>query len=334
MDTGSIGWIAGSFAVALLVNGCAAAYKAINNLQMEIERGATSWFSRCFVWVTGRPAVFAVFLRLSQVACTAVYIGNLMRMASNGWYLAGGLAVFVSVAWGMAGICFRLYPLPMLKGACLLLVVPYTLLYPLTHRIGCLLGMPQSAFETADDYADEVVEESLNDLRENYDASPEYSAEGRMVQNVMELRKFKVRDCMVPSAEIVQAAYEMPLDELVRLFTRTGFSKIPIYKDQPNKIAGYVHAYDLFREPSPTSIAEIIRPIHAVPETIAAGVLLKEMMEKHKSIAAVFDANGNVSGMLTLEDLMEEIFGEIEDEFDVEESASFRPAVSAVKLEI
>lgn len=215
-----------------------------------------------------------------------------------------------------------------------MLVLPYTLLYPLTHRIGCLLGMPQSAFETADDYADEVVEESLNDLRENYDASPEYSAEGRMVQNVMELRKFKVRDCMVPSAEIVQAAYEMPLDELVRLFTRTGFSKIPIYKDQPNKIAGYVHAYDLFREPSPTSIAEIIRPIHAVPETIAAGVLLKEMMEKHKSIAAVFDANGNVSGMLTLEDLMEEIFGEIEDEFDVEESASFRPAVSAVKLEI
>lgn len=316
MEINGIGWIVASFAVVVLMNGSVAAYKAINNLQMEIERGATSWLSRCFVWVTGQPAAFSVFLRLGQVASVAVYVGALMRGVSNGWYVLGGLLLLVAVAWGLAGVCFRLYPLPMLKGASVLLLLPYTLLYPLTNWVGRRLGAEAPSVETADDYADEVVEESLNDLRENYDASPEYSAEGKMVQNVMELRKSKVRDCMVPASEIVQAAYETPLDELVRLFTRTGFSKILIYKEQPDKIAGYVHAYDLFREPSPKSIAEIIRPIYAVPETIAAGTLLKEMIEKHKSIAAVFDANGAVSGMLTLEDLMEEIFGEIEDEFD------------------
>lgn len=322
MDTGSIGWMAGALVAGMLMNGCAAAYKAINNLQMEIERGSASWFSRCFVWVVGSPSVFTVFLRLGQVAATAVYIGALMQVADNGWRMAGGLAVFVLVAWTLAGVCFRLYPLPMLKVSSLILIVPFTLLYPLTHWVGRLLEPAQPAGEAADDYADEVVEESLNDLRENYDASPEYSAEGRMVQNVMELRKSKVRDCMVPAAEIVQAAYDTPLDELVRLFTRTGFSKILIYREQPDKIAGYVHAYDLFQEPAPTSIAEIIRPIHGVPETIAAGALLKEMIETHKSIAAVFDGNGAVSGMLTLEDLMEEIFGEIEDEFDVGEAAA------------
>ncbi|MDE7150483.1 MAG: hypothetical protein K2O01_08820, partial [Bacteroidales bacterium] len=194
METSGIGWMAGALAVAVLINGCAAAYKAINNLQMEIERGSSAWLSRCFVWVTGRPAVFPVFLRLGQVASTAVYIGALMQAAPNGWYLAGGLMFFILVGWALAGVCFRLYPLPMLKVSSLILLLPYTLLYPLTHWVGRLLEPAQPAGGTADDYADEVVEESLNDLRENYDASPEYSAEGRMVQNVMELRKSKVRD--------------------------------------------------------------------------------------------------------------------------------------------
>lgn len=320
METCGIDWMIGALAAAVLINGSMAAYKALNNLQMEIERGSSSWLSRCFVWVAGQPAAFPVFLRLGQVLCTAVYIGALMRAFSDVWYILGGLAVFVAVAWGLAGVLFRLYPLLTLKAASLILLVPYTLLYPLTYGVGRLIGAERPAVGAADDYADEVVEESLNDLRENYDASPEYSEEGRMVQNVMGLRKSKVRDCMVPASDIVRTSFETPLDELVKLFTQTGFSKILIYKESPEKIAGYVHAYDLFRDPAPTSIAELIRPIHAVPETTAAGMLLKEMIEKHLSIAAVFDGNGAVSGMLTLEDLMEEIFGEIEDEFDVEEA--------------
>ena len=210
-------------------------------------------------------------------------------------------------------------------------MIPYALLYPVTYGLGRLLGKAHPAVGAADDYADGVVEESLNDLRENYNASPEYSEEGRMVQNVMELRKSKVRDCMVPASDIVRTSFETPLHELVALFTQTGFSKILIYRDSPDKIAGYVHAYDLFREPAPAAIAEILRPIHAVPETTAAGTLLKEMIEKHKSIAAVFDANGAVSGMLTLEDLMEEIFGEIEDEFDVEDAAVIKACLISQK---
>ncbi len=321
METCGIDWMIGALAAAVLINGSVAAYKALNNLQLEIERGSASWLSRCFVWVVGQPAAFPVFLRLGQVLCTAVYIGALMRAFPDFWYILGGLAVFVAVAWGLSGVLFRLYPLATLKVVGLILLIPYTLLYPLTYGVGRLIGAAHPSVGAAADYADEVVEESLNDLRENYDASPEYSEEGRMVQNVMGLRKSKVRDCMVPASEIVRTSFQTPLDELVRLFTQTGFSKILIYKESPEKIAGYVHAYDLFREPAPTSVAELIRPIHAVPETTAAGMLLKEMIEKHLSIAAVFDGNGAVSGMLTLEDLMEEIFGEIEDEFDVEDAA-------------
>lgn len=321
METCGIDWMIGALAVAVLINGSGAAYKALNNLQLEIERGSSSWLSRCFVWMAGQPLAFPVFLRLGQVLTTAVYVGALMRAYSNVWYILGGLAVFIAVAWALAGVLFRLYPLPLLKAAALILLIPYALLYPVTYGLGRLLGKAHPAVGAADDYADGVVEESLNDLRENYNASPEYSEEGRMVQNVMELRKSKVRDCMVPASDIVRTSFETPLHELVALFTQTGFSKILIYKDSPDKIAGYVHAYDLFREPAPAAIAEILRPIHAVPETTAAGTLLKEMIEKHKSIAAVFDANGAVSGMLTLEDLMEEIFGEIEDEFDVEDAA-------------
>lgn len=317
-----MGWAIGALAVAVLMNGSAAAYKALNNLQMEIERGSSAWLSRCFVWVTGRPDVFGVFLRLGQVLSAVAYIGALMRLGWHTAYVAVALVCFILLGWGLAGMVFRLYPLPMLKGASLLLLIPYTVLYPLCRWAGRLVYPSQPTPETAEDYADEVVEESLSDLRENYDALPEHRAEGQMVENVMALRKSKVRDCMVPASEIVRTSDDTDMASLIRLFTQTGFSKILIYKECPDKIIGYVHAYDLFREPMPQAISDIVRPIDTVPETIAVGTLLKEMIEHHKSIVTVFGLDGAVSGLLTLEDLMEEIFGEIEDEFDVEGSGA------------
>lgn len=317
MDTAVWGWGLGALAVAFLATGSEAAYKSLNNLQMEIERGATAWYSRCFVWVTGQAGAFTAFLRLVQVASTALYIGIVWRLELHAAYVALALFGFVVLAWGAAGVLFRLYPLPLLKGMSLLWLPFYSALYPLCRWIGRRVLPAQTGRKTAEDYADEVVEESLNDLRENYDASPEYEAEGRMVQNVMALRKSKVRDCMVPAANIVRTSETVSIDGLVRLFTQSGFSKILIYKERPENIVGYVHAYDLFREPAPASTAEIIRPIDTVPETIAVGALLKEMIEHHRSIVTVFGLDGVVSGLLTLEDLMEEIFGEIEDEFDV-----------------
>ncbi len=302
--------------LAVVVNGSSVAYAALNKLQIEIERGSSSLWSRYFIWVTGRDAVFKIFLRLSRLLALAFFVACLIFAARNTWDIVLGSLVYILIGWGAAGVCFRLHPLPLLKTLTPLLSVFYVVLYPLCIGLSRFVKSEQAATEASQDYVDEVVEESIDDLRENYASSPEYREEGRMVQRVMTLRKSKVKDCMVPSHEIVRAAYNTPLDELLKLFTSTGFSKILIYKEQADKIVGYVHAYDLFREPAPKEIEEIIRPIYAVPEATSAGTLLKEMIEKHKSIAAVFDANGAVSGLLTLEDLMEEIFGEIEDEFD------------------
>lgn len=312
----SMGWLIGALVLVVVINGCSVAYAALNKLQIEIERGSSSRWSRYFIWVTGKSAVFRMFLRLSRLLALAFFVACLLYAAPNVWMIVLGVAAYILVGWGAAGVCFKLYPLPLIKTLMPLLSVFYVVLYPLSVWLARFDKKEHTAVETAQDYVEEVVEESLNDLRENYDSSPEYSEERRMVQNVMTLRKSKVRDCMTPSADIVRAAYNTPLDELLTLFTATGFSKILIYKEQADKIVGYVHAYDLFRKPAPQTIEEIIRPVYAVPETTSAGALLKEMIEKHKSIAAVFDANGAVSGILTLEDLMEEIFGEIEDEFD------------------
>ncbi|MEG1572650.1 MAG: CBS domain-containing protein [Bacteroidales bacterium] len=131
---------------------------------------------------------------------------------------------------------------------------------------------------------------------------------------MIELKKTKVSDCMLPQDQIVLANLHSSVDTLKQKFIDSGFSKIPIYDTDPNKVIGYVHAYDLFKKPK--EIAKLIRPIYAVSSTMPINTALTDMIAKHISISVVFDETQKLLGLLTLEDLMEEIFGEIEDEFD------------------
>ncbi|MCL2414726.1 MAG: hemolysin family protein [Bacteroidales bacterium] len=146
----------------------------------------------------------------------------------------------------------------------------------------------------------------------------EISQEIQMVQNVMDLQHAKVRECMVPRKEIVAIDVNSSLTELQQKFTETGLSRILIYKSSVDDIIGYVHAFDLFKKPK--SIRDILRKIEVVPETMLGNKLMKEMIDKKRSITVVVDEFGGTSGVITLEDLTEEIFGEIEDEFDVDDS--------------
>jgi len=139
-----------------------------------------------------------------------------------------------------------------------------------------------------------------------------------MVQNVMDLQHAKVRESMVPRKEIVAIDVNSSLTELQQKFTETGFSRILIYKTSVDEIIGYVHAFDLFKNPK--SIRDILRKIEMVPETMFGNKLMKDMIDKKRSITVVVDEFGGTSGVITLEDLTEEIFGEIEDEFDVDDS--------------
>lgn len=149
------------------------------------------------------------------------------------------------------------------------------------------------------------------------ETSEELENEVQIFQNALSFSEVKVRECMVPRTEIVAIEIETPVDELREKFIETGLSKIPVYKDNIDNIIGYAHSYDLFKNPE--AVKNIILPISIVPETMKADEALNVFIQKKRGIAVVVDEFGGTSGMITLEDIVEVIFGEIEDEHDSEE---------------
>jgi CBS domain containing-hemolysin-like protein len=145
----------------------------------------------------------------------------------------------------------------------------------------------------------------------------EIENEVRIFKRALGFSKVKARDCMIPRTEIVAINVEDSIENLLRLFIETRLSKILIYRDSMDNIIGYTHSYELFKKP--TSILSILLPVIIVPESISANEVLTMFIQQHKSVALVVDEFGGTSGMLTTEDIIEEIFGEIEDEHDKEE---------------
>ena len=139
-------------------------------------------------------------------------------------------------------------------------------------------------------------------------------SEIKLFQNALDFSKLKIRDCMIPRTDIVMIEVEEEMDVLSQKFIETGYSKLMIYQDNSDNIIGYVHSSDLFHKPE--DIRSCLRKISFVPETMEANKLLGILLHDHKSTAIVVDEFGSTSGMITTEDILEEIFGEIEDEHD------------------
>lgn len=167
------------------------------------------------------------------------------------------------------------------------------------------LQLPFSKIEIGD-YIEEQVEGVEN--------KAQLDAEIQIFQNALEFTKVKAREVMVPRAEVVALEKEKSIEELSELFATTGFSKIPIYDDSIDDIIGFVHAFEMLKQPK--SIREILLPVEFVHEPNPINEVLNRLTRKRKSIAVVLDEYGGTAGLLTLEDILEELFGEIEDEHD------------------
>ncbi len=141
--------------------------------------------------------------------------------------------------------------------------------------------------------------------------------EVEIFQNTLDLSTLKLKNCIVPRTEITAIEVGCSVDELRKLFISTNFSRILVYKDNIDHIIGYVHSSDIFDKPY--EISDILNPIIVVSEEMAANKLLKVLQKQKKSLALVVDEFGGTAGIITMEDLMEEIFGEIEDEYDNED---------------
>ncbi|MDR0768929.1 MAG: hemolysin family protein [Dysgonamonadaceae bacterium] len=154
-------------------------------------------------------------------------------------------------------------------------------------------------------------------LQKTIDDAPEdagIDVEVRFFQNVMEFSQVKIRDCMVPRPEIVSVDKSASFQELISKFVETGLSKIVVYEGSIDNIIGYIHSSELFARPADWT--QLIVVLSFVPENMAANKLMKTMLAEKKSMVIAVDEFGGTVGLVTLEDLVEEIFGEIEDEHD------------------
>lgn len=221
-------------------------------------------------------------------------------------------------------IVFRIRPNAILRFFALPIKLFYIIFYPFVIIfIGfsefVLRKVLRVKFDTqkytfsSSDLGDYFKEFTNNGENENVEISQDI----QLFQNAIDFRNVKLRECMIPRTEIVALEDNETIEEFKKLFIKTGHSKILIYNESIDNIIGYAHSYDLFHLPK--RISQVLRPIIIVPETMLANKVLSMMINEHKSIAVVVDEFGGTSGMITMEDIMEEIFGEIEDEYDVED---------------
>jgi CBS domain containing-hemolysin-like protein len=158
------------------------------------------------------------------------------------------------------------------------------------------------------------LENYINEQMENVDENDQIDNEIVIFQNALEFSEVRAKEVMVPRTELSSIEIHDSINNLSDLFTRTGHSKIIVYKNTIDDILGYVHAFDLFKNPK--SIKSIMMPVKFVPETMLAKDVLNFLTKKRRSLAVVLDEYGGTSGILTIEDIVEELFGEIEDEHD------------------
>jgi CBS domain containing-hemolysin-like protein len=155
------------------------------------------------------------------------------------------------------------------------------------------------------------VKQSIHELGNEEDLDSEV----KIFRNALDFSGLKIKDCMVPRAEIVAVSLDTDIETLKEKFIETGLSRILVFKEDIDDIVGYIHIWEIFSQPADWTAS--VASISFVPESMSARQLMSDLMQQHKSIAVVVDEFGGTSGIVTMEDLVEEIFGEIEDEYDV-----------------
>jgi len=228
-------------------------------------------------------------------------------------------AVILITAEFLPKLAFQIYANALLQFFSLPAIVFYHLLSPITHAFlwfsnkllhkffkGGVSEIP-TAFTRIE--LEEYVTEHVVSAQEE-----ELENEVQIFHNALAFTDRKAREVMVPRAEITAVDRYISPEDLTELFSKTGHSKILVYNGGVDQIVGYVHAFDLFKKPKTTR--SVIHPVEFVPESMYIKDVLNALIKKRKSIAVVLDEYGGTAGMMTIEDIVEELFGEIEDEYD------------------
>lgn len=318
-----------------LFSGMEIAFVSSNKLLHGIDRNESSMTSNVINKFYENSNNFISSLLVGNNIVLVIY-GILMAKLLNATILSGladneGVRLFLETLISTIVIIFtgefvpkalfRIDPNSALKRFALFTYPIYIILYPFsrfTTLCSCLIlrlfnvKIKDEAMDTT--FSKTELNNLIQSSLDNADEEQEIDNDVRIFQNALDFSNIKVRDCFVPRTEIEAVEINTPLEELKSAFIESGHSKIVVYKDNIDNIIGYIHSSELFRLNKKWQ--QKICKMPYVPETLSAQKLMRTLMQQKKSLAVVVDEFGGTSGIISLEDLLEEIIGEIEDEHD------------------
>ena len=320
-----------SLLFAAFFSGMEVAFVSSSKMKIELARKKRTFSSRIITVFTRHPAQYIFTVLLGYYIAMVIYGVVFVSWMVNEHILAGAPVVAIVAAVFsffiltdyLPKILFRLAPNLIMNVCALPMLAFYGLIYPLAEIIMGIAhifirlftkvnpvkitGEVIFARTEADDF---MMGETQPATKEEQDAEHEI----KIFQNAIDFSTVKLRDCMIPRTDIVAVDENTPITELKQKFIDTGVSKIIVYNEDIDNVIGYVHSKELFK--NPPSIQSMLNQVTFVPETMSGNRMMQLFMQERRSIAIVVDEYGGTSGLLTLEDLIEEIFGDIEDEHD------------------
>lgn len=331
-------------------SGMEMAFISANRMRLELDKQEGGWTARILQYFYSHSERFISTMLVGNNIALIIYgllMAELLEPLFREFITSNDFAVvliqticstiiILFTAEYLPKTLFKLNPNMMIRGFAIPLWCIYWLLWPissfstmLSHGILHLCGMPiikekqgaltrvdlgffvQKGIENASD--DETSKQPTAEERQ-LTVEDDNLQELQLFKNALDFNDVKVRDCMIPRSELTVVSIDTPFAQLNKLFVETGYSKIPVFKEDIDNLIGYIHSSEMFKRPRQWQ--QKIIPIPFVPETMAAPKVLRMLMEQKKSIAAVIDEFGGTAGVITMEDLFEEIIGDIEDEHD------------------
>ena len=318
-------------------SGMEIAFISCNRVFLEIEKNKKGIIGKVLKYLTSRPSKFI----------TAMLVGNNFSLVIYGIFMGDKIVeilfsdlktgplplnilfiqtlistfIILITAEFLPKVFFQLYANQMVKFFALPSSFFYTLFMPISFLILRITDNFLKFFSNSKSekiqltFSKNELGEYIEEQVEAVENKDQLDSEIEFFQNALEFSETKVREVMIPRAEIIGINKSERIIELSSLFKSTGYSKIPVYDENIDDIIGFVHAFEMLKKPN--SISEILLPIEYVHEPNLITDVLKKLTRKRKTIAVVLDEYGGTAGLLTVEDIVEELFGEIEDEYDI-----------------
>ncbi|MBP1224408.1 hemolysin family protein [Flavobacterium sp. 1355] len=319
-------------------SGMEIAFISSNKIYLEIEKKQDNFLSQILTKLTENPSKFIAAMLIGNNVALVVYgfyMGDLIlnQIIRFGYEFSDFTSFLIQTAFStfvvlitaefFPKVFFQIYANSLIK----IFAIPAYLFYRLFYYISTFFiwisdFILRKFFKTEGDqvqlYFSKIelgnyITEQMSSVEEN----EEVDSEIQIFQNALEFSGVKARDIMTPRTEIVDIDLFASVEELKQLFIETGYSKIVVSQNSLDDIVGYVHSFDLFKKPK--TIKSVLMTVEFVPDTISIRDALNLLIKKRRNVAVVLDEHGGTSGIITIEDIVEELFGEIEDEHDLAE---------------